>query len=144
MSHRILESERDRAEFVKLVGSLKLPVTFEWTKGRDRSLDQNRTMWLWAAEVEQQTQQETADEVQRRWKLHHGVPILRRDSQEFRELYDATLKALPYELKLKAMRLIPVTSEMKVPQMAEFMSAVQRECAEQGIRLTEPAERKAA
>ncbi len=36
------------------------------------------------------------------------------------------------------MRFIPVTSEMKVRQMVRFLDTVQRECAEQGLKLTDP------
>lgn len=140
MSHRILESERDRAEFIKLVASLKLPVTFEWTKGRDRSLEQNRLMWKWAGEVERQVQQNTADEVQRRWKLDIGIPILCESSEDYRRFCTLTLKRLTYPERIQAMRYTPVTSQMNVSQMRRFMDAVQRECAEQGIRLTDPEE----
>lgn len=138
MAHRIISSERDRAEFQKLVGSLKLPVTFEWTAGRDRSLDQNRLQFLWAREAADQRGDVTPDEVRCEWKLIYGVPILREESAEFRDIYDTAIKPLPYEKKLIAMRFIPVTSEMKVPQMVRYLDTVQRECAEQGIKLTDP------
>jgi len=42
------------------------------------------------------------------------------------------------------MDYVPVTSIMKVPEMSRFLDTVFRECAEQGIRLTVPEERKAA
>lgn len=137
MPHRIINNAKDLAELSVLLNGLGYPLTIEWVKGRDRSADQNRTMWLWASEAGHQIG-ETPDEVQRRWKLHHGVPILREDSAEFREVYDKALKPLPYDLKLEAMRFIPVTSEMKVRQMVRFMDAIWKECGEQGIRLTDP------
>lgn len=138
MAHRIIASEAERADFLKLVSSLGLPVTFEWQQGRNRSLDQNRLQFLWAREASDQRGDMTADEVRCEWKLIHGVPILREESAEFREIYDAAIKPLPYQQKLLAMRFIPVTSEMKVPQMVRYLDTVQRECAEQGIRLTDP------
>jgi RNAse (barnase) inhibitor barstar len=138
MAHRLIRTADDLDALSTLLGNLKLPITVEWVQGLDRSAQQNKLMWLWAGEVEHQAQQETADEVQRRWKLEIGVPILRRDSDEFRQLYDEAIRPLPYEMKLKAMRLVPVTSEFKVTQMVEFMDTVQRECAEQGIKLTDP------
>jgi hypothetical protein len=45
---------------------------------------------------------------------------------------------LPYEKRKLAMRFTPVTSEMNVRQMVRFMDAVERECLEQGIVLTQP------
>ncbi len=138
MAHRIISTEGDRAAFVRLLSGLKLPLTVEWTQGRDRTLDQNALQFLWANEAANQRGDSTADEVRCEWKLHHGVPILRADSPAFRELYDAAIKPLPYPLKLKAMRFVPVTSEMNVRQMVRYLDTVQRECAEQGIRLTDP------
>lgn len=138
MAHRIVATEYDRAALIQLIQRIKLPATFEWQQGRDRSLDQNRLQFLWAREASEQRGDVTADEVRCEWKLHHGVPILREESAEFREVYDSALKPLPYPMKLKAMRFVPVTSEMKVPQMIRYLDTIQRECAEQGIRLTDP------
>lgn len=145
MAHRIIQNQADMDAFVEFLPSLTLPFTVEWVQGRDRSGEQNRLMWKWASEAGQQMG-ETPDEVQRRWKLHHGVPILREDSEEFRQFYDRALKGLPYTLKLEAMRFVPVTSEMKVRQMVKFMDAIWKECGEQRIALTDPdrEQRKAA
>lgn len=137
MAHRIIQTPDDLAELATFFGNMPLPFTVEWTKGKDRSLDQNATMWMWASEAGNQLG-ETADEVQRRWKLHFGVPILREDSAEFRRVYDKALKPIAYAMKLEAMRFIPVTSEMKVGQMVRLMDAIWRECSEMGIRLTDP------
>lgn len=138
MPHRIINTKADLDHLVMLFDSLALPFTAEWQLGRDRSLDQNRLQFLWAREAAEQRGDVTADEVRREWKLRHGVPILREESAEFRETYDRALKPLPYEQKLEAMHIISVTSLMKVPQMVRYLDTIQRECAEQGIRLTDP------
>lgn len=138
MAHRIIDTERDRALFAQLVGGLKLPFTVEWVQGRDRTRDQNALQWLWATEAADQLGDRTSSEVQRDWKLRHGVPILREDSAEFRATYDRLIKPLSYEEKVEAMEFIDVTSAMKVRQMVRFLDAVQRECLEQGLRLTDP------
>jgi len=138
MPHRIINTAEDLADFARLANSLAKPFTVEWRLGRDRSLDQNRLQFLWAREAAEQRGDMTADEVRCEWKLVHGVPILREDSAEFREIYDTAIKPLPYAQKLVAMRFIPVTSEMKIPQMVRYLDTIQRECAEQGIRLTDP------
>ena len=54
MAHRIVSTEGDRIDFLKFVGGVKLPMTFEWTPGRDRSLEQNRLQFLWAREASDQ------------------------------------------------------------------------------------------
>jgi hypothetical protein len=138
MAHRIIETEADRSNFLMFVSGVKLPATFEWRQGRDRSLDQNRLQFLWAREASEQRGDMTADEVRCEWKLIHGVPILREEDKAFCDIYDTAIKPLPYDKKLLAMRVISVTSEMTVPQMRRFLDAVQRECLEQGLRLTDP------
>lgn len=138
MPHRIINDATDLDAFTALLGSLKLPITVEWTLGRDRTLDQNRLQFLWAREAAEQLGDRTTDEVRCDWKLRHGVPIMREDSPEFRDTYDRLIKPLTYEQKLKAMQLIEVTSLMKVRQMVRYLDTVQRECAEQGIELTDP------
>lgn len=138
MPHRAIRTAEDMDALFTLLGNLKLPVTVEWTQGADRSAQQNKLMWKWAGEVEEQLSQETADEVQRRWKLDHGIPILCVDSEEYRSFCTLTLKQLNREQRVKAMRFVPVTSEMNVRQMVKFLDAVERECLEQGIVLTQP------
>jgi hypothetical protein len=136
--HRIINDATELDAFTALLGTLKLPITVEWTLGRDRSLEQNRLQFLWAREAAEQLGDRTADEMRCQWKLHHGVPIMREESAEFREVYDEAIRPLPYERKLLAMRFIPVTSEMKVRQFVRYLDAIDRECAEQGIVLTQP------
>lgn len=138
MAHRLIENERDLADFARFLGNLKLPITVEWVQGRDRTRDQNALQWLWATEAANQLGDRTADEVQREWKLRYGVPILREESPEFRAVYDKAIKPLPYELKVEAMRFLPVTSEMKVRQMVRYLDTIQRECLQNGLRLTDP------
>lgn len=138
MPHRIISTPDQLDELATFLGNLKLPITVEWTLGRDRTLEQNRLQFLWAREAAEQYGDRTADEMRNEWKLRFGVPIMREDSPEFRELYDRAIKPLPYPLKIKAMSLVSVTSEMKVRQMVRYLDAIQRECAENGVRLTDP------
>jgi hypothetical protein len=138
MAYRHITNKAELDALNAMLATLKLPFTIEWSLGRDRSLDQNRLQFLWAREAAEQRGDMTADEVRCEWKLRHGVPIMREDSPEFREIYDSAIKPLPYEMKLKAMQFIPVTSEMKVKQMVRYLDTIERECAEMGIKLTAP------
>jgi hypothetical protein len=138
MAHRIIDSPAQLADFTRFLGNLKLPFTIEWTQGRDRTRDQNALQFLWAKEVADQLGDRTPSEVRHDWKLRHGVPILRESSAAFREVYDKAIKPLPFEMKVAAMAFIPVTSEMKVRQMVQYLDTVQRECLEQGLRITDP------
>ena len=140
MPQRIIENPDDLSDFTRFLGNLKLPITVEWVQGRDRTKDQNSLQWLWASEVAQQMGDRDAADVQADWKLRHGVPIMREDSQEFRQSYDSMIKPLPHETKLRVMRDLDfgVTRLMKVRQMVRFMDSVQRECLQMGLSLTEP------
>lgn len=138
MAHRIITDKGDLDDLVSLFDQLKLPFTVEWVQGRDRTRDQNALQWLWATEAAHQLGDRTAEEVQREWKLRFGVPILREDNKAFRDTYDPILRPLPYEAKVRLMEFIDVTSAMKVRQMVRFLDTVQRECLENGIRLTDP------
>lgn len=142
MPHRILRTEDDRADLLRFLSGLDMPLTVEWRKGADRTLDQNALAWMWAGEAAVQYGDRDADDVFSDWKLRHGVPILRADSDSFRADYDAMIKPLPHEMKLRSMSqkglAFPVTSRMGVKQMRRFLDGVSQECAEKGIRLAEP------
>jgi hypothetical protein len=139
MADRILRTSSDVDEFIKLLLSLKLPVTVNWQAGADRTGQQNRLQWLWANEAAMQFGDRGAEDVQAEWKLTIGVPILRADDPEFREVYDKAIRPLSYERKIAAMKLgFPVTSIMRVRQMVRYMDEVQRHSLEMGLRLTEP------
>jgi hypothetical protein len=107
-------------------------------QGADRSLDQNHLQFLWANEFATAMGDRTGEEVRLDWKLRHGVPILRAEDDAFRATYDANLRGLPFAAKVALMAYIPVTSLMTVKQMTAYLDAVQREAAEQGVRLTQP------
>lgn len=138
MAHRFIEKLDDIDDFALLLGALKLPVTVEWVQGRDRTKEQNRLQFLWAREAAEQRGDRTAEEQRNEWKLRFGIPIMREDSPDFRSTYDRLIKPLSYEEKLRAMDLISVTSLMKVRQMVRYLDAIERECAEEGVKLTDP------
>jgi len=139
LSHRIIRNNDDLEAYIALLRTLKQPFTAQHKQGADRSLEQNALQFKWANEVAQQRGDCTFEEVRHDWKLRHGVPILRRDDPTFQAFYDNSLKRLPFAAKLVAMAYIPVTSDFGVRQMTEYLDAVQRECAQQGLQLTQPA-----
>ncbi len=138
MTERSIKTADDLDLWITFLQGRKLPMTVGAVEGLDRTAAQNRMQWMWANEVEQQMSQETADEVQRRWKLDHGIPILCEASEEYRSFCRLTLKRLTYEERKAAMRFVPVTSEMNVRQMVKFLDAIERESLEQGVVLTSP------
>jgi len=57
-------------------------------------------------------------------KLTKGVPILYTEDKEFREMYQANIKAFSYEDKIRIMSFFPVTSRMTLPQLSQYIDAI--------------------
>ena len=110
-------------------------------KGNKRSVEQNRLQRLWCVEISDQLGDRTPEEVRGYCKLAIGVPILRAESETFREQYDRVIKPLPYEQKLAVMMEpldLPVTRYMTTKQKAQYLDAVFKHFTEQGVVLTQP------
>ena len=101
-----------------------------------RSLDANSLSHVWYAELARQKGDHTTHEYRNICKLHHGVPILRRDNEEFREFYNRFFLKLTYEEKLDAMNWLSVSSTMSKEQMTEYMNEIQKMYGTQGVVLS--------
>jgi len=113
-------------------------------EGMGRSLDQNAISHAWYNEIAIQTA-DTPENVKCECKLRFGVPILRAEDPDFREMYDnSILRNLSYEQKLKAMRFIPVTSNMTKPQLSRYLEHIQQSYAQQGVIVSFPEQQEAA
>jgi hypothetical protein len=140
-----LSNETMLERFIAHVGALRLsgkrPI-FEFVP-ESRSLDQNEMIHALYKQIAEQKQDESFKDIRRHCKLHSGVPILRRDQQEFRNFYDTALKRLDYEFKLESMDFVPVTSRMNKKQASEYIEEVIREYSQQGLCLLHPSEMQA-
>lgn len=111
-------------------------IRVSWSTSKDRTLDQNA---LWAAMYKRisdtcgDSTAYGAQEVKRYLKLHIGVPILRRDDEEFKALYDSVIKPHDYETKLKVIELVRVTSEFNTKQGAEYTDSIVRHYHDNGV-----------
>ena len=103
-----------------------------------RTLDQNALINAMYGQISKSKEDETVQEIRRYCKLHHGVPILRRDSEKFQSLYDKVIKPHDYATKLQMMDYLPVTSEMGKKQATEYIDTVVREYANQGVFIQMP------
>ena len=106
--------------------------------GTARSLDQNAISHAWYQQLARELKEDDEQGWKSYCKLHHGVPILRSDDEEFREFYDCSLKRLTYEQKLVAMKYLPVTSLMTKPQLSKYLEALRDDFAGRGVRLEFP------
>lgn len=154
MPQRSIETEEARESLLRFIEGHKLPFTADIEEGRKRSTDQNRLYWQWMNDIARDLPEDDAEGWRAYCKLQHGVPILRAADEKFRAAYDAEVRPLPYEFKLKLMRApldFGVTRNMKTKQMTAFLDSVWREFSAKGVLLTDPeglidtsAERKAA
>ena len=71
-------------------------------------------------------------------KLHYAAPILAVQDQEFADVYENTILMLPYEVQMELIHQIPVTSCLNVKPMANYLTELERQSAEQGCILSRP------
>lgn len=105
---------------------------------RRRTIAQNKLAFDWYAQIAEDLGDESAQLKRRECKLHHGVPIMRTDDEEYRAAYDAVIKPLAHETKLIAMDHWPVTSLMSTEQLSRFLQAVYDAYTAQGVGLQWP------
>jgi hypothetical protein len=109
------------------------------SKGRARSLSQNALMWMMYGEIARHMGL-TPEEAHCMCKLEYGVPILRAESERFRCFYDAHVKRLPYQSKLRAVEFISISSVMTKDQATQYIETIVRAFAEQGLIISMPDE----
>jgi len=106
--------------------------------GKARSLDQNGISHVWYEQLAREMREDDALGYKCYCKLHHGVPILRAEDEDFKATYDSALKNLSYEQKLQVMKYLPVTSLMTKTQLSKYLDAVQADFLSRGVRLEYP------
>ena len=117
----------DLREMHKATGYLEVVASNE----KKRSLDQNAISHTWYTQVSVELREQSVRDVKRECKLLYGVPILRAESEEFRELYDSLVKGrFSYEEKLQMMDLLPVTSLMTKKQLSQYLETMQKAYAD--------------
>ena len=105
-----------------------------------RSIPQNALQWKWCQEAAQQGDQ-TAEEYQAYAKLHFGMSILCRDSEDYADACRQVLGGLTYEQKLALMRHPfdwPVTRAMTKRQLSEYLDRMYQHFTGLGFRLSDP------
>lgn len=150
MSKHILNSEIGLQTFIGTLRELwhsRRYLEISVKEGKGRSVEQNAVMHGWFGQVARELRQDDARGVKRFCKLHFGVPILRAEDEEFCAAYDRVIKPLPYESRLVAMDILPVTSAMTTIQLDACMTDIQDHYAQQkhgGVKLVYPKKEQAA
>lgn len=142
--NRTIENARQLMAFVAELGREAFPFSVTVSRDKKRTDAMNRTIHKWFSEIAKQQGDRTALEVKAECNLLYGVPIKRRDDQEWAEAFGAIFDSLNYAAKLKALRVldVPVTRDMKVKQLCEYMDQMCRDYREAGFFLTDPELRK--
>lgn len=141
MMRYIVRDDQDLVFIRQRLGAVGRPFTVSIMEGEHRSTAQNRLQRKWCHEVAEQLGDRTPEEVRGYSKLHFGVPILRDDDAEFRAEYDAIIRPIPYEAKLKLMMEpfdFGVTRRMTTKQKTAYLDAMFRHWSEMGVSLTAP------
>ena len=109
--------------------------------GSTRSNEQNKLAFEIYNRAHKHRGKENIDfeELRAECKLYCGVPILRRDDEDFRESYDRVFKHMPYEDKVKYFVAfqMPITSLMNPKQMTEFISNLFKKFNDEGVHLAD-------
>jgi hypothetical protein len=102
---------------------------------KNRTLEQNDQAHVWYEQLAIELPEDNALGWKCYCKLHFGVPILRAEDEEFRKVYDQSIKSMSYEHKLQVMKILPVTSIMKTKQYNQYFEAMQDEFLKRGVKL---------
>lgn len=107
---------------------------------KKRTLPQNALQHTWYEQLARERREDDALGWKCYCKLHHGIPILRAEDDDFRYVYDNSIKGMTYEQKLMAMKFLPVTSLMNTDQLSRYLESVQKDFAGKGVMLEFPLE----
>lgn len=103
-----------------------------------KTAEQNAQQHVWYSLAEKQLGEDDAEGYRAHCKAYFGIPILCRDSEEYREAYDRFIRPLPYEQKLAMMRRpidFPVTRGMNKKQLSEYLDRCYEYFTGLGVRL---------
>lgn len=137
----VVRHPNDWETLARRVAAMTPPITVSIMEGEQRSTRQNKLQRKWCHEVAEQLGDRTPEEVRGYSKLHFGVPILREEDAAFRAEYDAIIRPLPYEAKLRLMMEpfdFGVTRQMTTKQKTAYLDAMFRHWSELGVQLTRP------
>ena len=101
--------------------------------GKDRTVLQNDFSFEAYTRIGKQLYGGDTQHARCECKLNIGCIILSEESAEFKEFFDSAIAPLDYGSKLKAMKIVPVTSLMTRPQFNRYMKTIERDYTEKGV-----------
>ena len=133
----ICKTAEEKANVADIILNAESALTVDIDDFEKRTNSQNNMLYRIYEKLAKQGDQ-TAQEYRAEIKLRYGVPILRRDDEEFRQQYNRLILNRSYEEKLDFMLPpieMPVTSLMSKEQKAEMLDNVIRDYTKQGFFL---------
>ena len=141
MSQFAIKSATDRDRAIAALKARKMPFTVSIQDRVKRSIEQNRLQRLWLQEAAEQLGEDTPEGYRAYCKAWFGLPILIGENEEFRKVYDETIRNLSYEQKIKIMAApidLPVTRLMTMGQKKRYLDDMYQHFTSLGVILTEP------
>lgn len=141
---RTIENAKQLFAFMAEVAGQSFPFTITISVDKKRTDAMNRTIHKWFGEIAAQQGDCSMADVKADCNLTYGVPIKRRDDPEWAAAFGYIFDALNKPSKVKALRVldVPVTRDMKVKQLCEYMDQMARDYREAGVHLTDPETRR--
>lgn len=137
---RTIENAKQLFAFMADIAGQEFPFTISISRDKKRTDAMNRTIHKWFGEICKQQGDNSMADVKADCNLTYGVPIKRRDDPEWAAAFGYIFDALNKPSKVKALRVldVPVTRDMKVKQLKEYMDQMSRDYREAGFFLTDP------
>ena len=101
--------------------------------GRHRSGLQNALQHAMYREIGKQLYGRDFEHAKAECKLTIGVPLLRESSDEFKRVYDRSLKGIPYGEKLQLIGLIDVSSLLSMAEAHRYIGEIYDTYAMKGV-----------
>ena len=139
MTTHVIKTEEERARCMSKIKWLDLPATVTIKDGALRTLDQNALVHKWFGEIAGQRGDVTAADVKAEYHIEYGFPILMRD-RGWAGFHKTALAHLNHAQTVYALKKgwVPVTRQMTVKELTEYMDAVSTDARGKGFHLTHP------
>ena len=142
MQRFIIHTKENRAQAVRAVQEIRAePLTVVEIKSykSDRSLAQNRLLYLWLNELSKKSGNTVTWE-RGYYKHKFGVDILAETNDHIQPLVSALESEYKYEklIEILGSDLVAVTSQMNTRQMAEYLNHIELDSRTRSIALPYP------
>jgi len=139
MPARIIRTPEHIDRLADEMRTTDLPIIVSWSPGEARSLPQNALLHMWFGEIAKHHGDRDANQVKGECHHKYALDIRLRDPQ-FAWVWKHSGAGLTYEQQcaLLASETLGVSSKMSKPELREYMDAMRRDYATEGVRLTDP------